>query len=86
MPDPEPPLKMIPSLVFQERMDSMSSSTLRMKHADACSEPTHLSNVHAREEFRQRSLLSAVCLGVVGGFGKHSYVVALDGLLRHLDG
>jgi 3-dehydroquinate dehydratase-2 len=47
---------------------------------------THLSNVHAREEFRQRSLLSAVCLGVVGGFGKHSYVVALDGLLRHLDG
>jgi 3-dehydroquinate dehydratase-2 len=47
---------------------------------------THLSNVHAREEFRQRSLLSAVCLGVVGGFGKHSYFVALDGLLRHLDG
>jgi 3-dehydroquinate dehydratase-2 len=47
---------------------------------------THLSNVHAREEFRHRSLLSAVCLGVVGGFGRHSYVIALDGLLRHLDG
>jgi 3-dehydroquinate dehydratase-2 len=47
---------------------------------------THLSNVHAREPFRHRSMLSAVCLGVVGGFGKHSYVVALDGLLRHLDG
>ena len=47
---------------------------------------THLSNVHAREEFRHRSLLSAVCLGVVGGFGRHSYVVALDGLLRHLGG
>lgn len=46
---------------------------------------THLSNVHAREEFRHRSMLSAVCLGVVGGFGKHSYFVALDGLLRHLD-
>jgi len=45
---------------------------------------THLSNVHAREEFRHRSLLSAVCLGVVGGFGRHSYVVALEGLLRHL--
>ena len=55
----------------------------------ACELPvveTHLSNVHAREEFRHVSLLSAVCLGVVGGFGRHSYAVALDGLLRHLDG
>src|SRR6187397_2525635 len=39
MPEPEPPLKMIPSFVFQERMESMSSSTLRMKQADACSCP-----------------------------------------------
>lgn len=46
---------------------------------------THLSNVHAREPFRHVSLLSAVCLGVVGGFGRHSYFVALDGLLRHLE-
>lgn len=47
---------------------------------------THLSNVHAREPFRSTSVLSAVCLGVVAGFGKHSYAAALDGLLRHLDG
>lgn len=46
---------------------------------------THLSNVHAREDFRHTSLLSAVCLGVVGGFGRDSYAVALDALLRHLD-
>jgi 3-dehydroquinate dehydratase-2 len=55
----------------------------------ACELPvveTHLSNVHAREEFRHASILSAVCLGVVGGFGRHSYTVALEGLLRHLDG
>jgi 3-dehydroquinate dehydratase-2 len=45
---------------------------------------THLSNVHAREEFRHTSMLSAVCLGVVGGFGRNSYALALDGLLRHL--
>jgi 3-dehydroquinate dehydratase-2 len=46
---------------------------------------THLSNVHAREEFRHRSVLSAVCVGVVAGFGAASYTVALEGLVGHLD-
>lgn len=45
---------------------------------------THLSNVHAREDFRHVSMLAPVCLGVVSGFGRNSYFVALDAILRHL--
>src|SRR4051812_32093836 len=43
IPEPEPPRKIIPSLVFQSRIDSIVSSTLRMKHAEHCgcsSKPT----------------------------------------------
>lgn len=44
----------------------------------------HLSNVHARESFRQRSLLADVALGTVCGFGAASYVLGLRGLVTHL--
>jgi 3-dehydroquinate dehydratase II len=44
----------------------------------------HLSNVHSREEFRHTSVVSAVCLGVVAGFGADSYLVAFEALRRHL--
>ena len=40
----------------------------------------HMSNVHAREEFRHISVLSEVCKGVVSGFGANSYIAALVGL------
>lgn len=36
----------------------------------------HISNVYAREEFRRTSVISAVCKGVVVGFGKLSYILA----------
>ena len=45
----------------------------------------HLSNVHAREEFRWRSFVSAIAVGVVAGFGPTSYWLGLQGLLDHLE-
>ena len=39
-----------------------------------------MSNVHARDEFRHKSVLSEVCRGVVCGFGAGSYIAALAGL------
>lgn len=41
----------------------------------------HMSNVHAREEFRRTSVLTPVCRGEVLGFGKNSYILALESFL-----
>ncbi len=53
----------------------------------ACGLPcieAHLSNIHAREDFRQKNLTAEVCLAQVQGFGGYSYKLALDGLVTYL--
>ena len=44
----------------------------------------HMTNIHAREEFRHVSLLSGVCNGIIAGFGKNSYTLALEALSQIL--
>lgn len=45
---------------------------------------THLSNVHAREEFRSKSFFSDIALGVICGLGAFGYELALQAAIRHL--
>jgi 3-dehydroquinate dehydratase-2 len=43
----------------------------------------HLSNVHAREDFRKHSYLSDIASGVISGFGKNSYLLAFEAAVNH---
>ncbi|MBR2742731.1 MAG: 3-dehydroquinate dehydratase [Clostridia bacterium] len=59
--------------------DALSASLL------PCVE-VHQINIFAREEFRRRSVLSEVCVGVISGFGHAAYFMALDGMAHLLKG
>jgi 3-dehydroquinate dehydratase-2 len=43
----------------------------------------HLSNIYARESFRQKSVLSSACDGIIAGFGKESYRLAIDYIVQN---
>ena len=44
----------------------------------------HLSNIHARESWRQHSVTSSVAIGVIAGLGWRGYLYALDYLVQHI--
>lgn len=44
----------------------------------------HMTNIHAREDFRHTSMLSGVCKGIIAGFGEDSYILGLEGLVKLL--
>lgn len=60
------------SIALQDAIRAVSAPTIEV----------HISNVHQREEFRHRSMISCACIGVICGFGLDSYRLAVEALLE----
>ncbi|MEI5582948.1 MULTISPECIES: type II 3-dehydroquinate dehydratase [unclassified Agromyces] len=61
---------------------ALRDAAAQLKTAGVPLVEVHLSNPHARETFRQTSVISGVATGVIAGFGADSYRLAIDWLLR----
>ena len=63
---------------------ALRDAAAQLKQAGVPLVEVHLSNPHAREEFRHTSVISGVATGVIAGFGADSYRLAVDWVLRTL--
>lgn len=73
-------------IIFNPAAYTHTSVALRdaLQAVDIPCVEVHLSNTHQREDFRQRSLTAPACVGQIMGFGSHGYILALEGLIGHI--